>query len=402
MPLYAYKAIDERGKIHKGTLRRVHKKEVQDLLNDRGFYLLRLQEKASVLGFLKLRPRLSDKELEEFCLHAATLERAGVPFVEALETIYDMSQSPSLQEALFPVIEALKKGASLAQAFREETQGFDAVFCSMLAVGEQRGTLASSFESLGQLFQERQMLKSQLWNSLRYPAFLLLMMTGLMSLLMVWVVPQMELFFRSFQRELPPLTRALIEASRHAPLFLEILGGLLILGLGSFWALRGLSRRGALLIDRWRLLIPGIGDMIKKMELQRFLHVFVPLLKRELPLRECLSLASGVLQNLFLQEAFHELGHKITLGASFSHAWSELPLSEPLIGRLAKTGENSGSLAESLSYSLSFLKRDVEALSQKFASLLEPVLILFLGGLMIWIASALFLPLYDQTPLFTS
>jgi type IV pilus assembly protein PilC len=213
---------------------------------------------------------------------------------------------------------------------------------------------------------------------------------------MIWVVPQLEIFLKSLDQELPTSTKALIFLAEHSVLGCQILAGIIFLVFGVSLGMRRLSNRWGLLFDRLVLIIPLMGPLLKKIALQRFLQIFVSLLERGILLIPSLEIAMKNVSNLFLQDGLMCLRDEILKGVNFSKAWLTSSLSEPLIGRLASTGENTGQLETALRHAMSFLQRDIERLSQKLISLLEPVLLFLIGGIMIWVTSAIFLPLYDQ------
>ena len=396
MPLYYYKAIDEEGIVHKGAMNSLHVDDLSERLHEQQLYLIKLTNKVFHFSSLRSRAKISDQGLEEFCLHVAALDRAGVTALEILESLRGMTEEKNFRAALSRVIATFKKGTSLADSFQSEPHFFDAVFCSMVASTGKMGTLAPVFDQLSQLFRWRHELKNHLWKSLRYPIVLTVMVAGLIVLLMTWVVPQMEAFLKSLQQELPTSTRALMFVSQHALFFFEIFSGCLGVGFLTIMGLRRLSYRGMIVFDRWLLSVPLVVEILKKMDLQRFLQILVSLVKREISLPDSLKMAIENIQNLFVRENMIRLQSEILKGVSFSQAWETLPLKERLIGRLARTGESSGQFSSSLGHGIIFLRRDIEYLSQRLVSILEPTLILFLGGVMIWIASSIFLPLYDQ------
>lgn len=399
MPLYHYKAIDQTGEIYRGSVQAKCESDVTHLLQERGLYLVKIKRKSSPLTALSVPAgmfRASDRDLEELCLHMAALDRAGITALEILESLRETSEQKFFKASLTTVIEAFRKGTSLADSFSLEPRLFDATFCSMVASAEQMGALGATFDQLAQLFKWRYELKNHIWKSLRYPAVLTVMVIGLTVILMTWVIPQLEVFLRGMHQELPPLTRALMFISRHALVFLEVLAGTLGVVFLSMIGIRRLSHQGAIHLDRWLLCVPLTGRIFKKIALQRFLQIFVSLVDRGIPLLDSLKMAMENVRNLFIRQNLLRLHDEILKGASFSQGWLALPLLEPLIGRLASTGESSGQFAQSLRHGIPFLRRDIEHLSQRLAAVLEPILVLFLGGMMIWIAVAIFLPLYDQ------
>ena len=222
MPLYYYKAIDEEGIVHKGAMNSLHVDDLSERLHEQQLYLIKLTNKVFHFSSLRSRAKISDQGLEEFCLHVAALDRAGVTALEILESLRGMTEEKNFRAALSRVIATFKKGTSLADSFQSEPHFFDAVFCSMVASTGKMGTLAPVFDQLSQLFRWRHELKNHLWKSVRYPIVLTVMVAGLIVLLMTWVVPQMEAFLKSLQQELPTSTRALMFVSQHALFFFEI------------------------------------------------------------------------------------------------------------------------------------------------------------------------------------
>lgn len=393
--IYAYKAVDEIGFTVKGVLQTSNETSLKIALEQQKFQLIQAKPARRYPKFRR-SSSLKLPLLEEFCLQMATFDRAGLTILQSLELLRDATENNLLKQSLIQTIHFFQSGMSLSKSFATVPRTFNAIFCSMIEAGEQTGELAVTFNQLAQLFNWQYGLKSQIWKSLQYPLILSAVVFGLIGLMFTWTIPQMAEFFLSLQKELPFSTRFLILISQHSALIVEILSFLLLILVTTILAIRLLSEKGTLKIHHIYLKLPLIGKVTKKVDLHRFLQVFISLFKTNIPLIGALEAATKNVQNLHLQQQLLKVRQDVIKGVSFSQSWQRQKGLDPLIGRLILTGEHTGQLSQTLDHGIRFLKRDIDQFSKQFVKTLEPALIIFLGMILGWIVIAIFLPLYDN------
>ena len=393
--LYTYKAVNEAGLTIKGTLQAPDKFFLKAALEQQKFHLIRANP-ARINSKFKLSTSIPLPLLEEFCLQMATFDRAGLTLLQSLEILREATENHLLKISLIQTIQLFQSGISLSTSFKSVTEMFDSIFCSMIEAGEQTGNLATTFDQLAQLYQWRYALKSQIWKSLQYPLILAMVVLGLIGLMFTWTIPQMAEFFVSLKKELPFSTRFLISVSQHSTFIIYITLSISAALVLIIVLIRVLSAQGTVWIDRVCLNLPMIGKLMKKVDLHRFLQVFISLSKTNIPLISALEGAIKNVKNLYLQQQLSQVRQDVLKGLSFSESWQRQSQLDLIIGRLILTGEYTGQLNQTLSHGIKFLKRDIDQFSQKFTKALEPALIIFLGTILGWIVIAIFLPLYNN------
>lgn len=326
----------------------------------------------------------------------ATFERAHLTVLQSLEFLRDATKHNFLKQSLIQTIQAFHIGMPLSQALACVPDAFDALFCSMVEAGEKTGNLAITFDQLAQLFKWRYGLKSQIWKSLQYPVILSAVVLALIGLMFSWMIPQMAELFISLQKELPFSTRFLILISQHSAIIVKILLSLVSVLFSAILTVRFLSYEGTCKIHQLYLKLPFIGNVMQKVNVHRFLQVFVSLLKANVSLIVALEAAAKNVQNHHLQRQFFQVRQGILTGLSLSQSWQHQSNLDPLIGRLMLTGEHTGQLSHILNHGIDFLKRDIDQFSKQCVKALEPILIIILGTVLGWIVVAIFLPLYQN------
>ena len=298
MRIYAYRAINETGFVVKGTLRIPDERSLKIALEQQKFKLIHAKL-ARIHSKFKKPSTLSLPILEEFCLQMATFNRARLTILQSLELLRDATQNNILKQSLIQIIQVLQSGLPLSKSFATVPHIFDNVFCSMVASGEQTGDLSITFDQLAKLFKWRYGLNSQIWKSLQYPLILSFVVLSLIGLMFTWTIPQMADFFYSLKEELPFSTQFLILISQHSTIIIQIISFIILIIGFMILSLRFLSTRGTLIIHQIYLKLPLIGKMMKKVDLHRFLQVFISLTKANITLITALESAIKNVQNLY-------------------------------------------------------------------------------------------------------
>ena len=387
---YGYKAISATGVVVKGVLQSLDELSLKNALDQQKFQLIKISSTQS--RFKKFSLPL----LEEFCLQMAIFNRAGLTILQSLELLRDATENNGLKQSLIQIIDVFQSGLSLSKSFAYVPNAFDAIFCSMVEAGEKIGSLTTIFDQLAQLFNWQHGLKNQIWTSLQYPLILSAVVLGLIGLMFTWTIPQMADFFTSLHKELSFSTRFLFMVSEHSALIMQSILCVIFLLVTTVLSIRFLSSQGTFKIHQIYMGLPALGKIIKKINLHRFLQVFISLIKANISLIDALDAATKNVQNLYLQQQLYQVRQDILNGFSLSESWQRQLTLDPLIGRLILTGEHTGQLSQTLGHGLHFLKRDIDQFSEQFIKTLEPALIIFLGTLLGWIVVAIFLPLYDD------
>lgn len=394
MPSYTYVAINTAGDTVKGKLMAVNELDLEERLKGLGLDLIRyrMAKSTHVSFFGKIKAR----DLIILCIHLEQLERAGVPLLDAITDLRDTTDSPRLRDLLADVYEQVKSGNVLSKALGKYPKVFDTVFIGLVKAGEETGQLADSFMHLANHIKWNEELRRKVKKAIRYPIGLLFLMAGVMTVMMMFVVPQVSEFLVSQGFDLPIHTRALIATSEAfvgywylifgIPVFVFMLGAVAYRTSESF----------AYAIDKMMLKFPLIGQIIVKANLARFTHFFTVTFVSGIDILVCLETAKDVVGNRVLKEAINDVRQNVADGNSLTLALTATGRFPNLVLRMFKVGEESGNMEQALKNVNYFYDREVNDSVESIVSVIQPALTLLMGLLLLWITAAVFGPLYDS------
>ncbi len=368
-------------------------REVQHRLEERGEYLLRCREQSI---HWRLSFSRNDNHLEEICIHFKEMGQAGIPLLDILDSIKQSSPSLQLKGVFEDIYYLVKNGASLSEAMGNFPQVFNQAFLGTITAAETSGELVAAFDQLAILLHEQQKFKMKVTQSLRYPLLLLGMTFLLVSILSIFVIPQIQTLIVGFGHELPLSTRILIFVSDKFLFILESIGILLGVIGGVLFILSRLSQKIKLHCHRTILKIPFIGEFFKDIMILRFFQIFGILHRNNINLFEAFEVAQLALNNLFMKRKLVEVIEKIRKGDELQDAFKDVNFFAPYLSRMLKVGTQTGELGPSLHCITQYYRYNVEQKIGKFLAYLEPTGLLVIGGIMVWIVCAVFIPLYEQ------
>ena len=402
---FEYQALDTAGRAVKGVIDGDAERQVRALLRERGLTPLavapiREQPTAGPTGGRRLfRARgISGSELALLTREFATLVRAGLTLEECLNALVEQSESARTRNVLAGVRGRMLEGQPLARSMAAFPQAFPDIYRVMIDAGEQSGRLVEVLERLADYTENRQALRQKVSLAFIYPALVTLVAITVVSLLLVYVVPQVTRVFTNTGQELPLVTRALIamsDAARATGLFwaIGLLGGLV----GFVVALRNPALR-----FRWHrqlLRWPVVGRLIRGINAARFADTLGILTASGIPLLQALQSSVPVVNNLPMRAGVEEALKQVREGGSLSRALAKTRLFPPLVVHLIASGEASGRLDAMLQRAAEAQARELENWVKALTALLEPVLILVMGTIVLFIVIAILLPIFEMNQL---
>jgi type IV pilus assembly protein PilC len=394
MPLYTYKAVDEDGKNVLGRIEAVNVFDLEQRLARMG---LDLVNGAPSSGRSRLigGARVSRQELINFCFHLEQLSTAGVPVVEGLMDLRDSMDNPRFREVVSGLIEAIEGGRSLSQALAEFPEVFGKVFVSLVRSGEQTGKLSDVLKSLTESLKWEDELAAQTKKLMMYPAFVGSIVVLVTFFLMIYLVPQMTGFIRNMGQEVPLQTRILIEVSRF---FVNFWWAVLAAPFLSWFGLKLAARTYPAVeytIDRYKISMPLIGPILRKIILSRFASSFAMMYASGITVLDAIRSSEEIVGNKPLENALRTAGQQIAEGKNLTAAFEDAGLFPPLVIRMLKIGENTGGLDTALLNVSYFYNREVREGIGKLQAMIEPALTLVLGLILGWVMLAVLGPVYD-------
>ncbi|CAA0109498.1 Type II secretion system protein F [Halioglobus japonicus] len=400
MTAYRYRALNPQGKMVKGVLEGDSERQVRTQLRGQELRPVEVAQankaESSTPGF---RPatvfsRVSVSDLALITRQLATLVEANLPLDEALQAAAEQSRSNRIKGMLLQVRSRVAEGHTLAYAMGEFPRVFNEMYRAMVNAGEHAGFLGPVLQQLADYTEQRQYTGQKLKMAMIYPFILVGVAIAVVLLLLIFVVPELVGIFAHSHRELPALTRGLIATSDFFQEYgLWLLAGLLVIYFALQHLLRNTVRK-----KRWHkmlLRMPGVSRVVVAMDTARFASTLSILMASGVPLLESLRIAGEVLTNLVLREDSVAVAAHVQEGSSLNRALKESGRFPPMMVHMVASGEASGELESMLERSATNQERELEMTMGTLMSLFEPLMVVFMGGMVLTIVLAILLPIFD-------
>lgn len=398
MPKYSYRAINQKGRPVRGVVSAANESDLFNRLQESGLSLLdckAMNEKTSRMKALTAA-RVKVRDLIQLFVHLEQLQKAGVPLLDALSDVRDTAESSRLRDIMGDVYGEVAAGSSLSSALAQHPMIFEPIFVSLINAGEETGNLTSSFQQVIKHLKWTDAMNTKVKKATRYPKILIVVIIGVVWLMMGHVVPQIVGFLDNIGQELPPVTRALMATSNFfANYALYIFIGMVVTYIALRIA-RTMSEDFRYRTDYITLNMPVMGNVIRKISLSRFSQTFAVLFSSGLEILKCLDAAKQTADNLVIKEALEGVRQQVQEGSPISMALNASGEFPSLVIRMVKIGEDSGNLTSVLEQVAEFYDQDVNEAVDAMIQMIEPTLTVILGGMMLWIAAAVFGPVYDS------
>ena len=393
MPRFNYRARNLAGQSVGGVMLADNEEQLAVTLRGMDQYLVAARpEKAWSAIYITRSVKL--REIINFTVHMSTSIGAGIPILQALEDVEQQTTNKRMQRAIRDITENLRGGSSYSDALARHPVVFGDVYVSMVRAGEASGTLDQVLERLVDFLEWQYALASEIRRASIYPAAGLVAVLALIGVLLGFVFPRILPVINSLKVPLPFITRAVIAAGDVVRFgwFWILLG---LAGLFALVRLLGASEGGRLIIDAVKLRIPVFGGLVEKICLSRFAHHLGLLLRTGVDITQSLSITAQVVGNAVIAQAVSEVREKVMQGGSLWRSLQETGAFPPLIVRMVFVGENTGTVDRSLEKVTAFYDREIPATVKKMFAIMEPLIIVILAGLVLMVALAIFVPLYD-------
>ena len=401
---FDYLAIDTRGAETRGHVAAASIDAARAALDRRRLYVVRIEPGAApaargrpLFGLELARRKMSGKQLTLFTRQLATLSRVS-PLEESLRTITRQTEQEHVRTIVAAVHAAVVEGRRLADAMAREPRSFPPLYRAMVAAGESSGTLPTILERLSVLLERQAEIRGKLLTAMAYPTILAVVAMGVVIALMAFVVPQVVEQFDTVGQELPLLTRLVIALSALITgwwwLILLLVG---VAAMAGWAALRQPPVR--LAFDTWLLRVPLLGRLLRDLHAARMARTLSTMVASRLPLLEGLNLTAGTIHNRRLKAASDEITDAIRGGGSLSSAMRRTAVFPPLLVYLAASGEAAGRLDEMLERAADYLEREFDRFTATAMSLLEPAIIVVMGGIVATIVLSILLPILQLNTL---
>jgi len=393
MPSFSYRAVEANGAIVEGSLDASNEHALDAQLRNSGAELLRCAEQRESL--FRRKAKVSRKELIGFCFHMEQMTRAGLPILEALADLRDSVGNAAFQEVIGNLISAVEVGNTMSQAMAEYPDVFDDVFVNLIAVGEESGELPNVMLKLTESLKWQDELLAKAKTVIMYPAFVGVVVIGVMLFMMLYVVPQMVDFIREMGQELPIHTRALIAFSSFLInhwWWSVPLPGVIVL-LIKLQAKR--SDKFRFTVDGWKLRVWYVGPILSKLVMSRFASYFALCYGAGLDVLASLKISEDIVGNEVVRANIKEISAEIADGKTLSASIESTKMFPPLVVRMVRMGESTGLLDNALHNVSYFYDREVTESIDRLKAMIEPAMTVVLGAIMGWIMLSVLGPIYE-------
>jgi MSHA biogenesis protein MshG len=349
---------------------------------------------ARVRDLLPFKKRVPLSTLSMLSRQMYTMTRSGVPMIRALRSISETSRDPALGSALASVADSLQSGRDLANSLALHPDVFPRLFVNAVRVGETTGRLEQGFEDLAKYLERENETIKRIKSALRYPTMVIVAVLASITVINIFVVPNFARLFESMQAELPLPTRILIGSSNFMVAYWPYL---LVTALGAAVSLHQWLQtdRGRYLWHRYRMRIPVVGPVLERATLARFARGFAMASRAGIPVIETLSTVGQALDNDFVRERVGMIRERIGRGESLTAASAASGLFTPLVLQMIGVGEESGSVDDMLDEVAGAYEREVDHDLKTLSDAIEPILIVLLGGIVLMLALAVYLPMWE-------
>jgi len=395
MQTFLWEGKDKRGKRLKGERLGRNEMLVKAELRQQGIIPGRIKKKPKpLLG--SSGKRIKPKDIAVFTRQLATMLHSGIPLVQAFGIIAQASENPRIKKLITDIRNDVEGGSTLSEALAKHPAYFDDLYVNLVESGESAGVLDQVLDSIASYKERIESIKGKVKKAMFYPATVVAVAIGVTALLLIMVIPQFEDMFQSFGADLPAFTRMVVDASQ----FMQAQGWLLlILAIAAVAGVIHLKKRNqkfAQAIDRLSLKIPVIGSVLEKSALARFASTLSTTFAAGVPLVDALKTVAGATGNVVYENAVKQVREDVSIGHSLQLAMQQTGVFPAMMIQMTAIGEEAGSLDAMLDKVAAFYEEEVNNTVDALSSLLEPIIIIFVGVVVGGIVVAMYLPIFQM------
>lgn len=387
--VFEWEGKDRKGKTVRGETRAVSENVVGVTLRRQGITPLKIRKRRMLSG-KKIRP----KDIAIFTRQLATMMKAGVPLLQAFDIVGRGNPNPSVARLLNEVRSDVETGTSLSTAFRKHPLYFNALYCNLVEAGEAAGILEDLLDRLATYMEKTEAIKSKVKSALMYPTAVVVVAFIVVTVIMIFVIPAFKEVFSSFGADLPAPTLFVIALSEFFVAYWWLLLG--VIGGGLYFFFQAWQRSVAVqrVMDRVLLKIPVFGTLVEKSTVARWTRTLSTMFAAGVPLVEALDSVGGASGNTLYADATEKIQQEVSTGTSLTIAMTNANLFPSMVLQMCAIGEEAGSIDHMLGKAADFYEQEVDDMVAGLSSLLEPIIIVFLGSVIGGIVVAMYLPIF--------
>ena len=387
--IYSWEGKDKAGKQVRGEIRAGGEAIVSATLRRQGILVTKVKKKK-----LTSTQKITDKDIAVFTRQLATMMKAGVPLLQSFDIVGKGHSNPSMAKLILDIRSDVETGTSLSQAFRKFPLYFDPLFCNLIGAGEQAGILEDLLNRLAIYKEKTVALKAKIKGAMFYPLSIIAVAFVVTAVIMVWVVPAFKEVFKSFGADLPGPTLIVMGISDFCVSYWYLVFGLPVAGIYLFiqsWK-RSLNVQRSM--DRLLLKMPIFGEIILKATVARWTSTLATMFAAGVPLVESLDSVGGAAGNAVFLDATLKIQNEVSSGTSLTMSMQNAGVFPNMVTQMVSIGEESGSLDAMLSKVADFYEEEVDDAVANMSSLMEPLIMVFLGVIIGALIVAMYLPIF--------
>ncbi len=379
------------GKIVRGEMRAATETVVQNTLRRQGILVSKINKQRFKGG-----GKVTDKDITLFTRQLATMMKSGVPLLQSFDIVGRGHANPAVGKLLLDIKADVETGSSLSAAFRKFPLYFDALFCNLVAAGEQAGILDSLLDRLATYKEKILAIKSKIKSALFYPIAVIVVAFVITAVIMIFVIPAFKEVFKGFGADLPAPTLFVIGISDFFVEYWYLIFGGVGGGVFAFFYFWKRSEKVQMFMDRLLLKTPVFGDLVRKSVIARWTRTLATMFAAGVPLVESLDSVGGASGNYVYKVATREIQNEVSTGTNLTTSMQNTNLFPNMVVQMVAIGEESGSLDSMLSKIADFFEAEVDDAVDALSSLMEPIIMVILGTLIGGMVIAMYLPIFKM------
>jgi type IV pilus assembly protein PilC len=392
---FQYTAKTSEGKPAKGLVEAETESAAAKLILAQGLTPLGIHPKGQGSSiFSKFTNRISSKDKIIFTRQLATLINAGLPLTQSLRTVAEQSSNKALAVVINQIVNSVEGGVALADSLAKHPKVFNDVYIALVAAGESSGTLDQALERIANQQEKDAEMLSKVRGALVYPIIVLFVIGGVVVFLLTTVVPQIELIYKDFDKELPFLTGILISFAKILTNYWWLILAIFVVAI--FFLRKWLqTKEGGAVADRVKLKVPIFGDLFTKLYMARFCRTGQTLMASGVPMLEMLRITSRAVDNVHVESAIARSAEKVKGGKGLSMALKDEAVFLSLVPQMLKIGEQSGSIDKMMDKAATYYENELDQKIKTISTTIEPILMVVLAVVVGGIVGAILVPVYN-------
>lgn len=395
MPIYTYKGTNSYGDKRKGEVEAVDLKTAQAIVKRMRVTNAKVKEKPKDIleGIPLFKPKVKTKDIVIFVRQLSTMINAGLPLVQGLEILEKQQDNSTFKEELAEIRQDVEAGSTLADAMRKKKKTFDNLFTNMIEAGETGGILDTILSRLAGFMEKSMALKKKIKGALTYPTVCLIISMLILVIILVFVVPVFRQMFEGFGHALPLPTQIVVSLSDFFQSFwywIFLAMALVVFAVKKYYA----TKNGEKVIDRTLLYMPVFGPLLRKVAVAKFTRTLSTMLAAGVPILDALQVVAKTSGNKIIEEAVLRTADAISEGRPIAEPLEETGVFPNMVVQMINVGESVGALDDMLEKIADFYDEEVDQAVENLTSLIEPFMMVFLGGMIGGIVVAMYLPIF--------